>query len=85
MTSSEFYEKYGDVKVVFDYYYKYAFSYIGNTPEGHIIAVKYGGESDAIYRHEVSCGCEESISALMPYEGKVIDINGVTIDSFYDF
>ncbi len=85
MTLDEFYEKYGDVKVVFDSYYKYSFTYTGKTPEGHSISVIYGGDSDAIYRHDVSCGCEQSISSLMPYAGTVYDEEKNKIDDFYDF
>ena len=62
MTIAEVFEKYGDVVVFFENYYKYTFNYRGickNT--GHVVLVSYGGDSDEIYRYEVSAGIGEPL------------------------
>ena len=40
LTEEEFMEKYGEAKVVFAYYYKYSFSFVGEF-EGKQIIEKY--------------------------------------------
>lgn len=84
---SEFIEKYGDVKVKFDSYYKYAFTFKGTLPNGDVIDVTIGGDSDAIYRTEVVADLEESIKSLDPYQGQVWDKTqeNTYYDSFYDY
>jgi len=86
MTREEFYEKYGDVEVKFDSYYKYTFSYRGITPDGNVITCEYGGNIDDIYRHDVSRDGVETVRNLYPYAGNVyVNGNGIEIESFYDF
>ena len=59
-------------------YYKYTFTFVGEY-EGEYISIGVGGQSDDIYRFEVSAGYKETIESLQPYEGTCGE------DSFYDF
>lgn len=78
MTREEFYEKYKNVEFKFSSYYKYTFHFVGEY-EGKCVTVGVGGNSDEIYRFEVSSDCTESIGSLQPYEGVCGE------DSFYDY
>ena len=78
MTREEFYEKYKDVDFYFSSYYKYTFNFVGEY-QGECISIGVGGQSDDIYRFEVSAGCKERIESLRPCEGACGE------DSFYDF
>lgn len=62
----ELIEKYADVEVEFECYYKYTFTYKGLTEEGYLLIAEYGGVSDDIYRHEVSSGVKEKVGSLYP-------------------
>lgn len=84
LTRQEFLEKYGDVEVTFFSYYKYTFTFTGETPDGHEISVGYGGHSDDIYRYEVFSGETGTVSSIDPYQGSVYK-DGTLIDEFYDF
>ena len=69
MTREEFYAKYGDVEVTFSSYYKFAFTYAATLPDGKRLTVGFGGNSDDIYRHEVTATSVENVSQLQPYTG----------------
>ena len=84
MTRTEFYEKYGDVEVTFSSYYKFSFKYSASLPNGQRLVVGYGGNSDEIYRHEVSAGSNETVSRLGPYMGYVY-AGSEEIEGFYDY
>ena len=84
MTRQEFYEKYGDVRVKFLNYYKFTFTYTATLGDGKKLTVGYGGNSDEIYRHEISNDGEISVSSLEPYMGSVYD-DGNEIEGFYDY
>ena len=78
MTRQEFYDKYKEVDFTFKSYYKYTFTFVGEY-EGKAVTIGVGGESDDVYRFEVTVGCNGSIESLQPYEGMCGD------DSFYDY
>ena len=84
MTKQEFYEKYGSVKVKFTDYYKYTFTYAADLTDGRRLTCGYGGNSDKIYRHELSADGEVTISSLKPYEGMVYE-NGKATEIFYAY
>lgn len=84
MTRNEFYEKYGNVVVRFKSYYKYTFNFEGKLPDGSTLTCSYGGNSDEIYRYEVSVDGEETVMSLSPYAGYVYK-DGVKVESFYDY
>ena len=84
MTRAEFYDKYGDVEVMFSSYYKYTFTYAATLPDGKLLTVGYGGNSDKIYRHEVVSGCVKNVSQLQPYTGAVYE-GAEKVESFYDY
>ena len=73
MTKEEFFEKYGDVKVTFSSYNKFTFTFSKVLSDGKKIVVEVGGNSDDIYRMEVSSGVEEFVRDLEPYSGSVYD------------
>jgi hypothetical protein len=83
MNKTDFYAKYGDVKVKFSEYYKYTFTYKAILPNGQILTCCYGGAADEIYRHEVTDKAEETINILQPYSGAVYK-DGVEVESFYE-
>lgn len=85
MNRKEFYEKYGHVKVKFSSYYKYTFIFCAALDEGLKISCGYGGGHDEIYRFELNHDMEERISQLEPYCGYVVNMEGVTVDEFYDY
>ena len=84
MTRAEFYAKYGDVQVTFSSYYKYTFTYAATLPDGKRLTVGYGGNSDEIYRHEVSASCAETVSSLQPFTGAVY-AGTDEVEGFYDY
>ena len=84
MTREYFYKKYGNVKVKFQYYYKYTFTYKAVLEDGSILSCGYGGNHDDIYRHDVSIDREEIIKNLKPYMGGVYK-DGKEVCSFYDY
>ena len=53
-----------DIPLIFDYYYKYTFTFKGDLGEGVTVLVDVGGCSDDIYRMEVSSIFEEDIKHL---------------------
>ena len=84
MTRLEFIEKYGDVDVTFTSYYKYTFTYTATLPDGKRLTVGYGGDSSAIYRHEVTAARTSKVAELRPYKGSVYE-NEEGVESFYDY
>lgn len=79
-----FMAKYGDVKVKFSSYYKFAFFFEATLENGDIITVSVGGNSDDIYRFEVIADREETVKELEPYSGTIYR-NGEVIESFYNY
>lgn len=84
MTREEFYAKYGEVEVVFTSYYKFTFNYGAILADNRRLSVSYGGNSDEIYRHEVSVGGTIKIKYLEPYCGSVYD-GSKEVESFYGY
>ena len=85
MTRQEFYEKYGNVKVKFSYYYKYTFFYAATLQDGTRLLCGYGTNADDIYQHEVCVDDEETVISLQPYEGAVYNKDGREIEGFCDY
>lgn len=88
LTTEEFIEKYSEVEVTFDSYYKYAFTYVGYTePDGLQIEVSYGGDSSQIYRFELKAGHTVKLgkTAMSFYRGEAKTISGEIVDEFYEF
>jgi hypothetical protein len=84
MTQQEFIEKYGNVYVRFDSYYKYSFTFKGVTADGTAVYVEVGGNPDAVYSLEVDVDAVETVSGLDPYAGRVYK-DGVEVDSFDEY
>ena len=84
MTREEFYKKYGAVEVAFSSYYKYTFCYSATLPNGRRLAVKYGGNSEEIYRHSIVAGDAEEVGVLQPCAGTVYEGEKI-IEGFYDY
>ena len=53
MTAEQVNEKFKDVKVTFAAYYKFTFTFKGQSEDGYTLACVYGGSSDDIYRYDV--------------------------------
>lgn len=54
MTKEEVQEKFKDVKIKFTHYYKYSFTFEGMSEDGYKIVCSYGGNTDDIYRFNVT-------------------------------
>jgi len=90
LSEDEFLEKYAEVEVTFESYYKYAFKYVGYTdpgPDGLRIEVSYGGETSQIYRFELKAGHTVKLgeTAMSFYRGTAETISGEIVDEFYEF
>jgi hypothetical protein len=46
--------KYADLKLRFDRYYKYEFTFVGTADDGTVLVATLGGNHDDIYREKVS-------------------------------
>jgi hypothetical protein len=84
ITQKQFIEKYGTVKVKFESYYKYTFTYSATLPDGKTISVGYGGNSDDIYKFSVNSDSEQTIGDCYPYTGTVYD-GDVEMEYFYEY
>lgn len=84
MNKQEFLAQYGSVKVKFSSYYKYVFYYAADLDGGSRLCCEVGGNSDDIYRHEVSAEHEEIVSGLDIIAGNVTK-EGVTLVNFYGY
>ena len=82
MTREEFLQKYGDVEVKFDYYYKYEFVYKGDV-DGVPISVSTGGTADEIYSMDVGTNDTAKISNLMPFKGTCGEDEFFEIPGYY--
>ena len=83
VSREEFMEKYGDVMVVFDGYYKYTFTYKGDTQDGLTVYVSCGGSADEIYRREVVPDKEERVEDLYP-DGGTVYRGASFVEEFYE-
>jgi len=72
LTKEEFIEKYGDVLVEFDYYYKYLFHFKAKYNENKTIYIDVGGNSDDIYRCEV---VNNEVCKVKDIESRIENIN----------
>lgn len=75
LTKEQFIEKYGDIEMYFQGYYKYSFTFKGTTPNGEVIYVSIGGSSDDIYRLEVCDGNNGTLRSMDPDNGYVRNSN----------
>ena len=84
MTKQEFLDKYGNVLVRFSTYYKYSFTFAGET-DNLTVTVSYGGSSDDIYRYDVSADVFLTVRDIDPNYGAVYDSEKNLIDTFYEY
>jgi|688.fasta_scaffold480425_2 hypothetical protein len=90
LSEEEFIEKYADVVVSFESYYKYSFKYVGYTDpgvDGLRIEVSYGGDPQEIYRFELQAGHTVKLgeTAMSFYRGIAETVSGEIIDEYYEF
>lgn len=84
LTREQFLDKYGDVEVTFSSYYKFTFTYAATLPNGQRLTVNVGGNSDEIYRFEVTNNEVAMVCRLGPYAGTVYQ-GTEEVESFYDY
>ena len=84
MTKEEVFEKFKDLPLTFDHYYKYTFTFVGRNEEYTVIA-DVGGNSEDIYRQEVSADCTETLGTLEPYSVVVKLKGGGVVFSWYGY
>lgn len=90
ITQEEFLEKYADVVVTFDHYYKFCFEFVGYTSndiDGLQITVSYGGNASDIYRFELNDGDTFKLrDANKSFcRGIAETISGEIVHEFYEF
>ena len=78
VSKEEFLEKYGNVEVVFSFYYKYSFVFEATLAHGKTLYVSVGGDGDDIYRLEVD-NKPITVRALNPRAGSATDADGNTM------
>ncbi len=88
ITHDEFVGKYANVRVTFNSYYKYGFTYIGQTDDGVMVSVTYGCDANQIYRFSLNTGHNfllgEDAMSFKHGVSERIDTNE-ELFSFYDF
>jgi hypothetical protein len=85
MTNEEFNERYKDVELTFDHYWKYVFYYKGIGKDGETITCGYGGMSDSIYRYEVINNKKERVTHYDCWMYITVVDGEKTIYEFTDF
>ncbi len=74
-------ERYGNVKLEFDSYYKYTFTFVGVAEDGAQVSASIGGDSRDIYRMEVSADCTKTLIGLGA-ECANVTLNGKQVGSY---
>jgi hypothetical protein len=64
LTEEQFEEQYGDVKVKFNSYYKFTFTFVGKTNDGSTVRLLVGGNSEDIYRERIVADREYTVREL---------------------
>lgn len=73
----EILEKYGDVKLSFDFYYKYKFTFKGKAENGFKVVAVLGGGSNTIYKERVNAEDTLTLSDDRPwYSVSIYDESG---------
>lgn len=83
LTREEFYEKYGDEKVMFNDYFKCVFSFYAQLPDGRILNCQVGGNLESIYEFHVDRQMRVRLRDLEPFAGSIYGEGGEG-DHFYD-
>jgi hypothetical protein len=77
---------YGTVKVTFSSFYKFSFTFTGQTPEGHKLVISVGGCPDEVYRFEVVADHQKTVASLMSevmvQVATVYDADGTVVASY---
>ena len=81
MNKEQILEKYGNVKLKFNSYWKYTFTFVGVAADGAKVSTSIGGDSGDIYRMEVSDDCEETLIGL-DAECATVTIDGKQVGSY---
>ena len=85
MSNEEFNERYSHIKLTFSHYWKYTFYYSGYAPDGTLITCGWGGDSDRIYRFEVTKDQIRNVSHYDEWMSVTATKDGETVYSFYDY
>lgn len=81
LTKNEMLQKYGDVELKFNYYYKYCFTFIANLGDNKSISVNVGGNADEIYTLDVDSE-EVYLLGNLPIFSSEIYENGIQIEEY---
>ena len=86
MTEKEAIEKFKNVALTFDFYYKYSFTFSGEL-DGYKISASFGGNGDDIYRTEVSNNETKVLGDEFDYDWNTVSISkdGSTVFSWDDY
>lgn len=84
-TNTEFLEKYGDVEVVFSYYFKFVFYYTAFLGDGKVLTCGCGGSAEEICGLDVLAGVTVSVKELEPSRGFVKNEDNTYSDEFLSF
>jgi hypothetical protein len=81
MNKEQILEKYGNVKLKFNSYWKYTFTFVGVADDGTQVSTSIGGDIGDIYRMDVSVDREETLIGLGA-ECATVTLNGKEIGSY---
>lgn len=70
----EIIEKYGDVELKFDYFYKFIFYYEGFAEDGTRISVAIAGDRKEVYRLEFFTAAQ-TLASLIAQGGELCDVS----------
>jgi hypothetical protein len=74
-TKEEVNEKFKEANVYFSRYYKYTFTFVCQSEDGYKLICNYGGDSNEIYRYEVSNSPEPFVECDNWSRVRVLDSN----------
>jgi len=84
ISKDEFIKKHGDVVLTFNSYYKYTFTYSATLEDGRSLIANIGGNSDDIYRLDVSNNEQIKLANLDPHSAYLYKDNKEAY-GFYDY
>lgn len=83
LTKNEMLQKYGDVELKFNYYYKYNFGFVANLGDNKTVNVNVGGSAEQIYTLDVDADEVYILSNLTIHSLELYE-NGIQIEEYFD-
>ena len=84
MTKEEAWEKYGDIPLKFEHYYKFSFRFCGIGPQGESIEASIGSTHEDIYRFECTPETTITLKKDDPYWVRITTKEGLELFKYLD-